>query len=561
MEDLNRKYLILRLLLIVGLGALILRLYFLQIVKGEFFYQKSLDNITRMLPIPAARGLILSREGIPLTQNTPTYQLFAIPQELTRSPRLLQQLIHLLPDKKDLLIDRIQKARDYPPYMGVMLLKKLEYPERAKLEARKVWLPGIFLPYYPSRIYPYGSLFAHTLGYVQESSPSGRGAKERGVTGLEAYYDDSLMGKDGAWLITVNAHNEEQNRHKIAEPVPGKKLKTTLSLPLQQKAAKLMEPYKGAVILMSLDGSLWVLYSKPSYDPNRVVGGITAEAWKELQENPDKPMFHRAVLGTYPPGSLVKPYLVASMLSEGDILAPKLCKGKITLGDTVFHCWISAGHGQVDWHRAIVVSCDIYFYELARQWGIEKLTQTYSHMGFGKKTGIDLPFESPGLVADALWRSKIQKKSWYLGETIIMGIGQGSLTVTPLQMAVLMAGMLQGGKIPVPHLNFHAPIRYRTMVSSPEAFQKVQQALLDVVRNPEGTAYSSTSWKDMGGKTGTAQVAQMEKAEKLKHHAWFVGFAPAENPQFVCVVLLEHGEKSQNAVPIAEALLQEALRR
>ena len=560
----------------------------LQVIRGNYYYEISNRNRLRTYIVYPKRGEIFDREGNKLATDRPSFDLLIIPYyfykgwkgKIEEHPtfKFLVDRLHVDPEK---LKEKLKKYRRRP-FDQLLIKKDISEKEMAMIRSLQWMLPGTYIDPSWIRVYPYGKLFAHVVGYVGEASEKqvAKGLRYPGEfvgkTGLELEYDDELRGIGGweRWEVDALGHRIRIVDRSI--PTKGKDLVTTLILPLQRKAAELLDNKTGAVVAIDPNnGEILAMYSSPSYDPNLFPGGISAKDWRRILKNPLHPLHNRAIRGTYPPGSTFKTIVAAGGLAEGKITpnSKVFCPGGMKFGNRFYRCWKKWGHGWVDVHKAIVESCDTFFYDLGLKMGNDLISKYAFMFGLGKKTGVDLPGEKRGLVPTRRWKKRALKQPWYPGETLSYAIGQGYLLVTPLQLAVVAAAFANGGYLVKPHLNlYHHPPKKK--LNLPKwVIEKVRRAMLDVVEDEKGTAHYTARIKGIkvAGKTGTAQVVSSEIEEKYKkgkkitvrrftEHAWFIAFAPYENPQIAVAVVVEHGGHGGSAAaPIAREIIREYL--
>jgi len=552
------------------------RLWQLQILKGKDYKKIDEQNRLRVLNIPAPRGIIYDRNDRALVKNIPSFDIEVVREDMPGDRQRLSGLAELIGMKYDNVISRLQKEASRP-FKPVVLKQDVSFREVAKVEARKIDFPGLQINVVTGREYIYGHSASHLLGYLGSpgieliSTPEYSGVPPEsfiGQFGVEKIHDLTLMGKAGKKIIEVDALGSIMKVVRIQRPVKGKDIKLTIDIDLQIEAEKSLKGKAGAVVALKPDtGEILVMASAPTFDPNLFVRGIKNRDWRRLVKDPRKPLLNRSIQSQYPPGSTFKIITALAALEEGivDEDTSYYCSGSIYFGRT-FRCWKGDGHGDVNLHRAIVESCDVYFYEIAKQFQIDRLVQYAFSFGLGEKTGVQLEGEVSGIVPTTAWKLQTRKEKWFTGETLNTVIGQGYVSATPIQIASMMAAVVNGGKLYEPYLlEGQEPIKKmrRTIDIRPEHIEIIRQALIGVVYDENGTgkiAYSDMV--SMGGKTGTTQViggAAKEKnlPEKFRDHAWFVAFAPAVNPQIAVSVFVEHGgHGSTGAAPIAKKIIE-----
>ncbi len=549
---------------------LIMRLWQIQILQGREYKEIDKQNRIRILTIPASRGVIFDRNGVPLVKNIPTFDLTVRREDLNKSPEDLKRLGLLIGMKVEYLKSRIE--RDHlQPFMPLVIKKDISFKEVAKIEAKKSDIPGVQVNVVEGREYVFGTSTAHLLGYigVEEKMTSPVVSEPFvGKAGIEKVYNTVLSGIPGKKIIEVNAAGDIIRTVRIYRPIRGQDINLTIDINLQLEADRVMKGKSGAIVAMNpRNGEILALYSAPSFDPNLFSRGISEREWKGLLSDPRRPLINRAIQSTYAPGSTFKIVTAIAALEEGIITGQTryYCSGGIYLG-RLFRCWKSEGHGSVDLYKAIVESCDVYFYEIGKRMDINTLAQYAFDLGLGKKTGIELEGESMGIVPTTEWKKTAIGEEWYKGETLNTAIGQGYLSVTPLQMARLVSAIVNGGRLYRPYL-----IKKPENNLEPESILKIKQeylkmirdALVGVVEEEKGTGYLARSdIVSIGGKTGTTQVIGVDEDIKevprqYRDHAWFVAYAPVNDPEIVVVVFVEHGgHGSTGAAPIAKRIIE-----
>ncbi|MEF9437471.1 MAG: penicillin-binding protein 2 [Candidatus Mariimomonas ferrooxydans] len=442
--------------------------------------------------------------------------------------------------------------------------------------AGKIDFPGLLVEVVVSREYIYGDFASHVMGYLgnltieQMRNPDYYDVPRRAFTGqrgAEKVFDRTLMGKAGKKVIEVDAMGRIIDVAGILQPVKGGDIRLTIDMKLQAEAEDALKGKVGAVVALDPNtGEILVLASKPSFDPNLFARGIDYKDWKTLVNDPKKPFLNRAIQSQYPPGSTFKIISAIAGLEEGIITDNTVfeCRGSIHLG-RIFRCWKREGHGKIKLHRAIVESCDVYFYEIGKRLRIDTLSQYASDFGLGESVGVELEGERAGIVPSVAWKLRTKKGKWYKGETLNAVIGQGYLSATPIQMARLMTAVVNGGKLFRPHILKGEGFENRaesTIVIKPENIRLIKKALMGVVSDPNGTGrFAYSDIVKIGGKTGTTQVVggstYGDVPEKYRDHAWFIAFAPEKNPQISVSVFIEHGgHGSTAAAPIAKRVIE-----
>ncbi len=581
------------------LSVLAGRLYYLQVVESERYRTLADENRINLRLLPPLRGRIVDRFGDPIADNQQNYRVLLIPEDTRNLDVTLNALGQIIPigdgERRRILRD-IRRNRSFVP---VTVRENLTWQSAAQIEVNAPDLPGIMIDVGQSRSYPHGEDIAHVLGYVAAVSPKDqtgdplldlRGFRV-GKAGLERVHDMALRGKGGSSQVEVNAYGRVIRELERREGEPGAEVRLTIDMGLQHMVSeRLADESAAAVVLDVHSGEVLAMASSPSYDPNAFNKGLSTAEWKDLIGNPRAPLTNKAIAGRYAPGSTFKMAVLLAALEKGVVTPDSqvFCTGFMELGNARFHCWKKHGHGLVDAKSAITQSCDVYFYEIAKRTGIERIAAMAKRLGMGSPLGVDLPGEMGGLVPTPKWKRGAMEAAWQKGETVITGIGQGYLLVTPLQLAVMTARLVNGGMAVTPYVTRAvsrpdagvpgAEAPSESLGIKPRHLELVREAMSDVMNSPFGTARRARIEKPewaMGGKTGTVQVRRITKAEREtgvvknedlpwedRDHALFVGFAPVDNPRYAVSVVVEHGGSgSKAAAPIARDILEEAQRR
>lgn len=581
-------------LVFIALSLIFFRLIFLQVTNYEHYTVLSKENYQKRIPIPPVRGLIYDRNGALLADNHIEYVLAAKRDDVKDMDRTLKLLMQLLPITQQDISKFKQKLRVNSRFQPVVLRKHLTEEEIAIFSANRLRFTGFNVSVRMQRNYPLGSVASHLLGYVGRIDKRDlkkidhmeySGSTHIGKTGIEKFYESRLHGKAGYELTEVDAHGKPQLKLDDKAPIAGEDLYLSIDLELQIKAEELLQKHNGAVVAIDpRNGEILAMASIPAFDPNLFVNGISYANYNALRDNPDRPLYNRALQGSYPPGSTIKPMAALSGLNAGVVTPTStvFAKGffQIPGNKHRFRCWKKSGHGHISLNRSIYQSCDVYFYDLAFRMGIKRYSKAMARFGFGKKTGIDLPSERSALMPTPKWKRKRFDKFWYPGDTVNAGIGQGFFTATPLQLAFATATLATHGRKYRPH------VLRATRVSRnlPEKLVKPEQlpsigvtklrywddvirGMVNVVHGENGTGrHSGLGAKyRFAGKTGTAQVFTIAQnktynasklKKKLHDHSLFVAFAPVKNPRIALAVIAEHaGGGSKVAAPIARQLL------
>ena len=546
------------------------QLWYLQVLEGARLQELSDKNRIRIRPVAAPRGVLFDRNGLPLVDNRPAFTLSLIPREIDDRARVLGRVSVLLKIPYAELDDALGRVPG-DPLMPVRVRRGLTLEEVAKVEEWKLELPGVIVEVEPQRMYPTSRFAAHLLGYVREANEEQlrQGRYRRGdmvgQSGLERLLDQYLRGTDGGERIEVDALGRPIRLIQHTEPVPGAQVVTTIDRRIQEAAERAMQGHAGAAIVLDpRDGDVLAMVSTPAFALDQFTGTIDRDAWVQLIRNPAHPMLNRTVQSQYAPGSVFKIIVAAAGLQE-TTLTPMdhiFCDGQFHLGNRTFGDWKEGGHGTVNLHHAIVESCNVYFYQAGLRIGMDTIARYARAFGFGTSTGIDLPGEKPGFIP----ASRRGRRPSFLGDTANMAIGQGAVLATPIQVARMMAAVANGGVFFKPRLVqrvlradgrvlYSDPGRVNGHVElSPMVWAFLRQSLLDVVNEGTGVA-AHIPGIEIAGKTGTAQLVANSRADRGQDNAWFAAFAPANDPQYVVVVMIEHGGKGgEVAAPIARAI-------
>lgn len=595
-----RAWLALIVILIMA-GGLIARMFWLQIMNHDYYITRSDDNRMRVLTVPPVRGLIHDRNGVVLAENLPAYRLEVVPEQAQDIETTLETLATLV-TLNEADIERFHERRKRTPkYMGVPLRLRLSEDELARFEVNRHLLPGVDVRAALSRHYPLGEAGSHVIGYVgsiteeevKRLDPSRyQGTLSIGKVGVEKSHQDALHGKPGYKIIETNAKGRPLRELEYKRPLPGQNLHLTLDASLQVSAYNALHGVEGAVVALNpKTGGLLAMVSRPGFKPGLFVHGIDHASYKALNEDPNRPLYNRALQGQYPPGSTVKPMMALAGLQYG-INTPstsRYCPGYFRLGNAKrrYRCWKRHGHGSMNLLHAVMQSCDIYFYDLAVELGVDRIHDFASQFGLGKPTGIDLPREKSGVLPSKAWKKKYFNQVWYPGETVSVGIGQGYMTTTPMQLAQMTSNIARRGEVMRPHIlkrmeniisgeeKLVEPVmETRIQLADPIYWQKAIDAMHAVVHHPRGTAkrISIDIDYEIAGKTGTSQVIALSQDDKVapkneelpkeaRDHALFIAFAPVEDPEIVVAVLVEHGGSGSGAAaPVARKVLDAYLR-
>ncbi|MFP4313347.1 MAG: penicillin-binding protein 2 [Alphaproteobacteria bacterium] len=575
------------------LGVMGGRLAWLQVAEGGKYQTLADKNRINIKLLAPSRGEIYDRNGLTLATNTQNFRVLLIPEQTDDLEQSLQSLGGII-DLNDIHVKRaLKKASKVAKFIPVEVKDDLSWEEVSKIEVNLPDLPGLSIDVGERRHYPGGESCAHVTGYVRSVTESeikedkmlSLPGFKTGKTGLEKKFDVALRGQAGTSRMEVNVIGRQVRELSKEDAQDGQSIVTSIDKELQDFTFKRLSTEKSAsgVVMDVHTGAVYACASSPAFDPNIFTRELPAERWEALLSNPGHPLTNKAVAGQYPPGSTFKMVTALAALEAGviDKNTSFFCPGFYELGKDRFHCWKRSGHGRMNLISSLAESCDVYYYKIAVETGIEQIATMARKLGLGQGFDFDLPEERPGLVPDKDWKRGYFGKTWQPGETIVASIGQGYLLATPLQLAVMTARLVNGGKLVEPWMSLANPVYAKAQKQSWEILNVkqnnldlVQRAMDAVVNSRHGTAAGSRiiqAGMEMGGKTGTSQVKRITRAQRLagvknedlpwksRHHALFVGYAPIEKPRYVASVIVEHGVSgSGTAAPIAKDLLIKA---
>ncbi|MBS3818713.1 penicillin-binding protein 2 [bacterium] len=571
--------------IIIQIFLVFLLLFFwkIQILDHNKYWNKSEANRIREVSIPCQRGLILDRNGVILADNTASFKASVIRENMENSRKSYSKIAQLLEIPLEELKKRIDKYKALPQFHPLVVKDDLTLEEVSRIEARKIEMPELIIQAEPKRNYPFKTLASHVLGYLQEISKeemeSGKYEDKVmgdliGKKGIEKQYESYLSGEKGKVLKIVDSLGRKEGEVARVEPEKGKNIVLTIDSDLQKKAEAFLEGKEGVVVAMDPEkGEILALTSFPNFNPNKFINRFTPEEWLELVQDPEYPLENRAIRGLYAPGSIFKLVIALGALDMNLITERTqfYCSGSTRIYGHPFSCWYKPGHGRVNLYEGIQNSCNIYFYQVGKRLGIKSISHYSRMLGLGSRTGIDFPGEKKGLVPSPDWKKRVKGSPWYPGETISVSIGQGPLTVTPIQVAASTSLIANRGIKVVPHLIKNIPADSWEKLDSFKKesvglesiyFEKVIQGMWRVV-NEGGTGRAArVKGFNVCGKTGSTQIMSSSKLKKLeeegkeiKTHSWFTGFAPKNNPEIVVTVLVEYGGMGgATAAPIAREL-------
>ncbi len=576
---------------LVAFGAMFLRLWFLQVVNGPSYRIQSENNRIHLQDILPFRGMIFDRNDELIVDNRPSYNLYIIPEEIQNRKRLLKMLAALIGLNPELIEGELNGVSQRYSFKPVLIKKNISRDELAVIETNLFNLAGVMIQVRPQRHYFFGEFASHLIGYLGEISErqlnNGNYQDNKpgdliGKYGVEGKWQKSLNGLRGRKRVEVDAAGRKLRVISRKPPIPGLNISLTIDKNLQFLAEKGLKDKKGAIVAMNpLNGEILALASSPAFDPNLFIGRIDKAEWKRIGSSKESPLQNRAISGQYPPGSVFKIVVALAGLEEG-IIDPQeeiFCNGRYSVGNHTYRCWKKYGHGKVSLHKALVESCDVYFYKLGKRLGVDKIAHYARILGLGQKSDFDIGFERAGLIPTSKWKLKRWGVPWQVGETISVSIGQSFVLVTPLQMVRLISAIFNGGHIYQPKVIrwvgkdekkiYHfTPTSMRRLDVKRENLELIKSALIGVVNEPRGTG-SRAKVKGMiiAGKTGTSQVINLETEKKLnkkgeippefRDHAWFVAIAPMESPKLALSILIEHGgHGGRAAAPIAREMIK-----
>jgi penicillin-binding protein 2 len=574
-------------------AVIVARLWYLQIQQGEEYARLAENNRVRFLDIAAPRGNILDRKGREIVTNRPAFNVVWIREGNRIDEELIKKVAAILELDITELLARIRKMAGTPGHIPIRLAENLNWDKVALIENNRMELPGIKIEVVSQRVYHYGNLASHMIGYLGEISKEDLKAAEPdfyrpgdmlGKMGLERLREKDLRGEKGRQYMEVNALGFEQRNLKGLEPLPGNDLQLTIDVDIQDVAEKLMmeSEYAGAAVAVEVNtGRILMIASSPVLDLGKFIGGISSKHWKEMLDNPRHPLINKTVQGQYPPASTYKIVTALAALAEGVVNPDSTvyCPGSYRFGNRTYRCWKKNGHGTVNLKSALAESCDVYFYHVGQRLGVNRIASYARHLGLGMKTGVEIEHEKPGLIPTSDWKLKRYGKPWQDGETLSIAIGQGFNLVTPLQLTMMTAAVANGGKLYKPSIiemvrdsDGHVIEQFQVteldhFTGQERNLRLIKDSLVEVVHGKRGTGRKAqVPGITVAGKTGTAQVVRLKQYKHLKEkdipynyrdHAWFTCFAPAEKPEIAVTVLVEHGLHGGGAAaPIAQAVMQ-----
>ncbi len=544
----------------------------LQVVQSGHYSDLAEKNGIRSIPIIAPRGAMLDREGRVLVDSYPSFSILLLRDNRKLVQKYLPEIESGLGISAEDLNSQLEAAKTEPRFMPVIIKPEASEADLAFVESHRSDIPVLDLMMVQRRHYPYGEMLASAIGYVGEVSAQeleqsdGRYAPGDivGKAGLEKEYNGQLEGTDGMRRVVVNSVGKVMRTLDNVQPIPGKPIQLTIDYDLQKVAEQDMEGKEGAVVAMDAHtGAILAMVSRPTFNPNDFAVRIPPREWKQLNTDPETPLLNRAIQAQLAPGSVFKIVMATAML-ESKAIPPTYtvyCPGQATFYGRVFHC--DHAHGEVDLHKAIVASCDVYFYHVGQMLGIDRISYFANALGLGHLTGIDLPGEEPGLIPSEQWVERVYHHKWYPGSTISVSIGQGSVMVTPIQLARMITAVASGGNLVQPHLlKDDTDVKITRFPISQNTVDQVTQGMWGVVNEPDGTTSELVKLKDIDfcGKTGTAQTMSYDLEHRLgkhiKENGWFVGYEPRENPDIVVAALVQGAGWGSFVAPIVRDVVK-----
>jgi len=594
LDSLKRRIILAAFVVVLFAGLIFSRLWFLQIYKGDEYRARADNNRVRVSEIAAPRGNLLDRKGREMVTNRPSFNVVLVREDSNDVDKLIKELAEALNLDISALWDKLREAEGKPRHLPIRLIEDVDWATLAYVENHNHDFPGIRIETIPARVYHYGNVAAHAIGYLGEISKKELAVRDSevysggdlvGKMGLERLREKDLRGEKGSSSSEVNARGFEQQLLKNIPPLPGNDIQLTLDADLQKIAEDLMDSgdKAGAVVAMEVKtGRMLILASNPVLPLDQFVGGISHKNWNALLDNLKHPLINKVVQAMYPPGSTYKMMTAMAGLATG-VITPETvfyCPGHYSYAKRRYHCWKRSGHGAVNLKRAISESCDVYFYQVGLHAGVDNLAKMANKFGLGVKSGIEMEHEKSGITPTKDWKMMRHKQKWQEGETLSVAIGQGFNLVTPLQICLMTATIANGGTRYKPQLiekvtdpDGHVISRFEPIIDGQLGGEKIflkyiRSGMKEVVQGKRGTARKvRIKGMTIAGKTGTAQVVRLKQYKHLKEkdipykyrdHAWFTCYAPADDPEIAVTVLVEHGlHGGSGAGPVARAVMAE----
>ena len=593
----QKQYILICAIMLLLMMIYLVRLWHLQVLQGDSYRYQSENNRIRIEEIAAPRGIIFDRNGVPIVENRPAYNLVIIREDISDLEATVKELARLCERDPDEFFSIIEANKATPKFVPLRLASDLDRDCLARIEARRIRLPGVVIQLEPKREYKWNATAAHLIGYLSEITEAElkcekyRGyypGEDIGKVGIESAFEKYLHGSRGGRQLEVDAAGRRVRLLEEHLPIAGRNLWLTLDMDLQKTVESLLEDKTGAIVAVDpTDGAVLAFACSPSFDQEKFIRGLSKDEWLALSKDPRHPLLNRGSGAAYPPGSTYKPFVALAALKEGAISPTSTftCPGYLQFADRKYRCWRDHGHGSMMVERAIIESCDVFFYQTGLKLGVDRLAQDVSMFGLGERTGIGLQGEHPGLIPTSWWKKQATGIPWQKGETISISIGQGFDLVTPLQMALGYAAIANNGKLwqpyvvkkiegsPANEIDEIKPRLKRKIPIEQRWFDLVKKALSGVVEDPRGTGHLIRDpVVHIAGKTGTAQVVHvaqganrklLEKLTKSKDrdHAWFVGYAPASDARICVAALIEHGGHGASvAAPLVQKVIMAYLK-
>ncbi|MFH1350430.1 MAG: penicillin-binding protein 2 [Pseudomonadota bacterium] len=595
-EIFNRRYRFVTLIVVACFLIMVFRLWLLQIVDGPNYRIKSENNRIHLQDNLPLRGMIYDRNMDLLVDDRPSYNLYVIPEETKGREQLLRSLNFLVGLDPSWVKSKLDRISRKSPFKPLLIKKDISREELAIIETNLFNLPGVMIQVNPQRNYIFSSFASHLIGYLGEIGEDQLNSDKYsnnkpgdliGKYGVERRWQEFLNGLRGGTLLEVDAVGRQLRVISNKPSIPGLNLSLTIDKNLQLIAERCLKDKKGAIVAMDPNnGEILALASSPGFDPNHFIKGIDRDEWEGLASSKDSPLQNRVVSGQYPPGSVFKIIVALAGLEEGviDPYEEIFCTGSLPFGNHTFHCWKKHGHGKVSFHRALVESCDLYFYKMGNRLGVDKIARYASMCGLGKETGIRVDFERGGLIPTSTWKLKRWGVPWQAGETLSVAIGQSFVLVTPIQMARMISAIFNGGYLYQPQVIrwvgndekkvYHGETKLVGQIKAKkENLERIKHALAGVVNEPHGTgSRARVTGINVAGKTGTAQVIRLEAEKAFEHrdgvplefrdHAWFVAIAPVEKPGLALAIIIENGGHGGSAAaPLAKEMIRTYFRK
>lgn len=595
LPSVQRRFLLFSASVAVIFLLLILRLWYLQIISHEVYQERSVRNRTRVLPLEAPRGPVYDRNGLLLVDNRPSFRISVMRQDVEDQQALIKRLAELLEVEPEVLEQRWKEGQRFPIYRPVPLATDVSWDMMERIQEHGVELPGVLTEVRPVRDYLEKGSAAHLVGYLGEVTEEELGSERYrdyqagdfiGKIALEKTFEPFLKGEKGQRLLEVDVKGKLLRELQMEAARPGNKMYLTLDRELQRAADEAFGDQSGAAIALDVEnGDILAMVSRPTFDPALFARGIASDEWMTLLKDKRHPLQNKVIAGQYPPGSTFKMIVALAAMKEGIASSSRVvdCGGDFVLGDSRFRCWKKAGHGHTDLKKALRESCDVWFYQVGLELGIDKLSKAAKELGLGAPVGYPLPGEKNGVIPSQEWKRAHFNKPWYAGETVIASIGQGFVLSTPIQLAVMTAALANGGKVLQPQLVERIEdwqgdlllkpetVVVRQVDYPPSAWKAINRGLVAAVNEPHGTGQvARLEQVVVAGKTGTSQVVRRKSDEeekldeegdvpyRFRPHALFVAYAPADKPKIAVAVVVEHGQHGGSAAgPVAKSIIEQ----